>query len=51
MLAIGIAGGVITYMVRGRYVALLALDYALLVCALATAVCLTVMIVQSLRLR
>jgi hypothetical protein len=51
MLAVSIAGGVIAYMVGGRYAALLAVDYALLVCALVVAACLTVMIVQSLRLR
>jgi hypothetical protein len=45
------AGGIIAYMIGGRYGALLALDYALMACALVVAVSLTVMIVQDLRQR
>jgi hypothetical protein len=45
------AGGIIAYMIGDRYGALLALDYALMACALVVAVSLTVMIVQDLRQR
>jgi hypothetical protein len=51
MLAVIIAGGVTAYMIGGRYGALLALDYALMACALVIAVSLALMIVQDLRRR